>query len=315
MKINFDGVNKIMFLIKEDGDDDNPVIEASWIYAKWKNWVISSPDNMKYSQAMRSIGGDPLSSTKYIAPYYEVMNNWNIKPYDGNYILTVQGNLFGTGGRFPFVGADNGTVLVSMETTGNALALQNHSDNIKDTIAPTWDGAIGITDAYQDGDGIHIRWGHATDNLSKEVKYNVYISEYESNIWDFKLGAFDGNMLVIYTEYDGITPLQPGKTYYIGVRAVDEAGNETTNTNYATINYTGSSVYDEILNKVDNIQSVVVDIQNMVNILMDVEIGNWEIKNNQMIFYDREGNVLYVYNLYDKFGRPTTKSVYKRERI
>jgi hypothetical protein len=307
MLYTFDGVNKLIYLAPENDLDRS--FDAQDLYSEWKRWLVSNPMvNMKYPQAMRSIGGDPISATKYIAPYIEVMNDWNIKPFDGNYILTVTGNLFGTGGRFPFVGADSGTVVVSMETTGNALALQTSSDETTDYIAPIWDGAVGIIDAYQDGDGIHIRWGTAVDNSGKPVRYSVYISNLESTIWDCKLGEFDGNMLVIYTEYDGVTSLQPGITYYIGVRAVDEAGNETDNTNYATINYTGTSVYDEIITKLST-------ITDMLNVLLDVEQGNWRIENNQMIFFKRDGTELMRFNLYDKNGNLTETAVFQRVRV
>ena len=307
MNYVFDGVQKIIFL-EDDGGEKK--FNAQDLYSEWKRWVTSDFNNMKYPQAMRSIGGDPLSDTKYIAPYIEVMNDWVIKPFNGDYILTVTGNLFGTGGKIPFIGSDDGTVVVSMETTGNALALQTNNDNIEDYLAPTWNGAVGIIDAYQDGDGIHIRWGHAVDNISNEVKYNVYISDLESTIWDMKLGSYDGNMLVIFTEYDGITKLQPGKTYYIGVRAVDEAGNETDNTNYAVINYTGTSIYDEIITKLADIQ---FSLEKILNELLPA--WDTDFQNKQITYYDKTGNKIGVFQCYDENNNPSLKSVRKMVRI
>ena len=43
--------------------------------------------------------------------------------------------------------------------------------------------------------------------------------------------------------------------------------------------------------------------------------GNWEIKNNKMYFYDLDGNILAVYELYDKRGNPTDKAIFKRIKV
>jgi len=47
--------------------------------------------------------------------------------------------------------------------------------------------------------------------------------------------------------------------------------------------------------------------------ILQVEKGNWEIKGNQMIFYDKDGvNPIYTFNLQTKSGSPTEKDVYRR---
>ena len=126
MKYNFDGSNKTIYLI----DDNDRTIIAQDMYSQWKKWLVDDINNMAYPQAMRSFGGDAISQTKYVAPYIEVLNDWIIKPFDGNYTITVEGNLFGTNGSIPFINADNGTVIISMETTGNALALKTGSTDL-----------------------------------------------------------------------------------------------------------------------------------------------------------------------------------------
>lgn len=190
MNYQFDGENKIIHLI----DDNDRTLNAQDLYSKWKNWLVSDINNMKYPQAMRSFGGDAISQTKYVAPYIEVLNGWIIKPFDGNYTLVVEGNLFGENGSIPFVNADNGTVIITMETTGNALALK------------TGDNSCDLE---------------------------------------------------------------------------------------ATIN----------------------TLSNKLDILLDIEQGNWEIKDNQMIFYRRDGTELMRFNLYDKEGNLSDKAVFKRERV
>lgn len=53
-------------------------------------------------------------------------------------------------------------------------------------------------------------------------------------------------------------------------------------------------------------------INNDLSTLMDFQMGNWEIKDNQMIFYKRNGDILAEFNLLNKYDVPTESSVYKR---
>lgn len=47
--------------------------------------------------------------------------------------------------------------------------------------------------------------------------------------------------------------------------------------------------------------------------ILKIEKGNWEIKRNQMIFYDTDGETaLYTFDLKDKNNILTEKDVYKR---
>lgn len=53
-----------------------------------------------------------------------------------------------------------------------------------------------------------------------------------------------------------------------------------------------------------------------VEVLSNIQIGSWEIKNNQMLFYDKlTDDVIFRYNLFDTNGNPTMKEVYKRELV
>jgi hypothetical protein len=47
--------------------------------------------------------------------------------------------------------------------------------------------------------------------------------------------------------------------------------------------------------------------------ILKVQKNKWEIKGNQMIFYDNDGTTeLYKFNLQTKSGSPTEKDVFKR---
>lgn len=135
MKFDFDGPNKIINVLSPVVDFD-----AKELYSEWKRWVIADVQNSKYMQAMKSIGGEPITDTVTISPYIEVLNGWRIKPYDGDYRLLVHGNIFATGGINPFISSDNGNVIVTVEVTSNSLTTTGDSDDIQmklDTIIST----------------------------------------------------------------------------------------------------------------------------------------------------------------------------------
>jgi len=71
-------------------------------------------------------------------------------------------------------------------------------------------------------------------------------------------------------------------------------------------------------NVVEAKNDIVVEIHSnkeLIDLLLKVETGNWEIKDNQWIYYDDAGNELFRFNLYDKSGKPSEINVYKREKI
>ena len=126
MKFSFDGQNKIINVL-------SPIVEfdVKHLYSEWKRWVVEDISNSMYLQAMKSIGGEPITDTISISPYIEVLNGWRIKPYDGDYELSVYGNIFATGGINPFVAADDGNVIVTLEVTSNSLAVTGEGAEIQ----------------------------------------------------------------------------------------------------------------------------------------------------------------------------------------
>jgi len=139
LSFTFDGPSRLIYV--ESPTEQFDVLE---LYSDWKRWVMEG-DNSKYVQAMRSIGGEPISDTMKISPYIEVLNDWRIKPYSGDYELVVTGNIFATGGINPFVPADDGTVTVKLEVSSNSLtadedcvAMQEKLDEILLRIPSTY---------------------------------------------------------------------------------------------------------------------------------------------------------------------------------
>jgi hypothetical protein len=52
-----------------------------------------------------------------------------------------------------------------------------------------------------------------------------------------------------------------------------------------------------------------------MDVMLDVQLGNWEIKDNQMIFYSISGESILTYNLSDGTGKPSMTEVLKRELV
>lgn len=83
----FDGVNK---LVKLNNTGSVDVVD---MFSRWKEWVLTG-SNAMYLQAMRSVGGDPLTSTTNLGRTYFLTNGWLLQPTSSNYNLTINGNLY-----------------------------------------------------------------------------------------------------------------------------------------------------------------------------------------------------------------------------
>ena len=121
----FSGQEKIIYL--QSGA--NP-LDVKDLYSSWKQW-ISSGTNSSYLPAFATIGGDPISQTQNVAPYYFITNGWKIRPYEYSHILVANGNLFVDGGiGNPFVPTTgNYNVVINLSTSNNAVLLTSSEDN------------------------------------------------------------------------------------------------------------------------------------------------------------------------------------------
>jgi len=60
---------------------------------------------------------------------------------------------------------------------------------------------------------------------------------------------------------------------------------------------------------------LVKNLAGHMEVLVASQIGNWEIKNNQMIIYNTSEEVMLVYNLYDSQNNPSMGEVFRRELV
>lgn len=64
--------------------------------------------------------------------------------------------------------------------------------------------------------------------------------------------------------------------------------------------------------------SMALDISNLktnIDLITDMQTGNWEILNNQMIFLDRNNIEIMRFNLLDKLGLPSDHNIFKRVKV
>ena len=139
-KVTFNGTTKLIIV-------DNAITELDVkvdLYSDWKEW-LKEGDNAKFLVAMRTVGGDPTTGVKSVAPYFFLTNGWKIRPYEGDHTLTITGNLFvdepGTYGynlTIPTIGDYTVTVVLSttsdaiVVSAGSGLSTEEHNKLMKD---------------------------------------------------------------------------------------------------------------------------------------------------------------------------------------
>ena len=72
------------------------------LYSDWKEWQLVG-DNVRFTQAMRAVGGDPTTVGKVLGATYFLMNGWRIRPDEVSHRLAVTGNLYTEEGASPFL--------------------------------------------------------------------------------------------------------------------------------------------------------------------------------------------------------------------
>lgn len=91
MAIDFDGINLIITL--ESGVTEVDVVND--LYKDWKDWMLSSPLNRRFPQALISDGGNPLTAVINQGSYIFLNNTagWRIKPPEEDITIFLTGNL------------------------------------------------------------------------------------------------------------------------------------------------------------------------------------------------------------------------------
>jgi hypothetical protein len=116
----FDGYNATIIL---DSTDEFNIAD---MYSRWKDWVLDG--YFQYYDAFRTLGGDPISPTQTIAPYFflNTTYNWKIRPAEQDHELKIVGNLYPESPTdhlfIPTLGEY--TVLITIERSSAAIGYQ-----------------------------------------------------------------------------------------------------------------------------------------------------------------------------------------------
>jgi hypothetical protein len=108
VKVIFDGVTRLIDvkfgIVELDAQVD--------LYSDWKEWVKEG-DNSKFLPAFRTAAGDVIGIGKAIAPYFFLLNGWEIRPHDANHTLLIEGNLYADPAENDIVEPSSGSYTVN----------------------------------------------------------------------------------------------------------------------------------------------------------------------------------------------------------
>lgn len=117
LKVSFDGVTKLITVNSNESEID----VRDDLYSAWKKWSLTR-DNLKYINAMRSVGGDPTVAGEFLGSTYFVTNGWQIVLTNG---VTIVGNIFSDDFDTPYL-TEEGVVIAYSKVS-----------NLIDKVAPT----------------------------------------------------------------------------------------------------------------------------------------------------------------------------------
>ena len=109
----FDGPNKIINIT-----DGTTSFSVKNLYIEWKQFVLTS-DNSKYLPAFRYVGGDPTTPGQYLGSTFFLINDWKIRPFNGDQTLIIDGNLFTEDQSSPYVPTLSPHIVVIQNTFSN----------------------------------------------------------------------------------------------------------------------------------------------------------------------------------------------------
>jgi len=170
-KVTFFGIEKI---IQINEGVTNVDVKRD-IYSSWKEWA-SLQDNVKFPIAISAIGGEPITSTTAVGATYFLENGWRIRPWSGNYILTIDGNVYTreAGGAPTFAPEIKSTITISFNRSSLVDRVDLNPDVVQIDVnvlsqqisSLVW--ALGLTEAANTEGSIG---DHITNKLLTVNKY------------------------------------------------------------------------------------------------------------------------------------------------
>lgn len=91
------------------------------LYSDAKELWQSDVNVRQYPFPMRTVGGDPISATQNLGDTYFLINDYRIRPYEGDHELVIDGNIFTDPAGDPIVVPTLGTFTVLVTNTVSNL--------------------------------------------------------------------------------------------------------------------------------------------------------------------------------------------------
>jgi len=210
MSISFDGVNKLAIL-----STNTTSLTVSELWSRWVDWLGES-DNGKYPIALSQLGGDEIGGGRYLGLTFFLENGWKIRPYEGDHLLTISGNLYSRDGSSPIaqtVGTFNVTVNMSTSNLVDAISTsgatpESIADEVWNRLASANNGAgsFGQFISYikATGDLNFTNINLLNDKVNAATALIETLVKYEGN--RTKINQTD-KTLTVYDD-DGVTPLR-----------------------------------------------------------------------------------------------------------
>lgn len=133
-RIMFDGPSKIIHIVQGVTELDATI----HLYSHWKQWV-KIVDNARWLPALSTVGGEPIPGGNVGATFF-LINGWRIKPWQGDYRLNVQGNLYTAEGDNPFIPVSGVSIsqVVSDLNTNQVIETEKVVEKIIEATLPTY---------------------------------------------------------------------------------------------------------------------------------------------------------------------------------
>jgi hypothetical protein len=138
-----------------DGLSRRIVLDSGSVTAEgcWTAWVDWHANNRRWPLALKLVGGIELGGGLFIPPYFFLLNDWRIRPMEGDHDLDFQGNLFVEGGGNPFVrtlGPYQVNVRSTVPVQAQGIATSGSTGPSASSIAAAILTAAQITPIYSD---------------------------------------------------------------------------------------------------------------------------------------------------------------------
>lgn len=168
-KVTFDAENRLILV--NDG-----VTELDWkvdVYSAWKEWMRleNHYENPAVPPALRAIGGDDITSdgSRKVGTTFFLTNGWRLKPWGGDYRLSILGNVYTEEGEPIYVPVDGDYKIVIEQTLSSLVEIVSLDGGSTNPTCPT---ALEIANAV---------WNQpATDNLGTGT-FGMYVNMLRAN--------------------------------------------------------------------------------------------------------------------------------------